>query len=44
MKSYAVYIMASGRNSTLYIGFNSNLERRVYEQENPDLVDLADDF
>ncbi len=31
MKSYFVYVLASARNGTLYIGVTNNLERRMYE-------------
>ena len=38
MKDYAVYILASKRNGTLYVGFTSDLLKRIYEHKN-DLVE-----
>jgi putative endonuclease len=38
MKNYFVYIMASQKNGTLYIGVTRNLKKRVSEHKN-DLVD-----
>jgi putative endonuclease len=37
-KKYYVYILASKRNGTLYIGFASNLIKRIYEHKN-NLID-----
>ncbi|WP_410543550.1 GIY-YIG nuclease family protein [Wolbachia endosymbiont of Atemnus politus] len=34
MKSYYIYILASERNGTLYIGITSNLIKRIWEHKN----------
>jgi putative endonuclease len=33
MKTYYVYILASKRNGTLYVGITNNLTRRIFEHK-----------
>jgi putative endonuclease len=37
MKQYYVYILASKKNGTLYIGFTDELERRIGEHKNKEV-------
>ena len=34
MKEFYVYILASDKNGTLYVGMSSNLEQRIYQHKN----------
>lgn len=38
MRTYYIYILASKRNGTLYVGATNNLQRRIYEHRN-NLID-----
>jgi putative endonuclease len=41
MKQFAVYIVASGRNGTIYIGMTSNLAARIWQHKEK-AIDWAD--
>ena len=43
MKTYYVYIMAS-KSGTLYVGFTSNIKRRVYQHKNHLLPGFTDKY
>lgn len=43
-KNFAVYILASKRNGTLYTGVTSNLAQRVWQHKNHITKGFTDDF
>ena len=44
MKAYFVYILASQRNGTLYIGVTSNLQKRIWEHKNKIVKGFAEKY
>lgn len=44
MKKFYVYILASKRNGTIYIGSTSNLEQRVYQHKNKVIDGFTKDY
>jgi len=44
MKSYFIYILASQRNGTLYIGVTSNLLKRVWEHKNKEVKGFTEKY
>lgn len=44
MKQPAVYILASKKNGTLYIGVTSNLVKRIYEHKNHLVEGFTDQY
>jgi len=44
MKEYFVYILASKRNGTIYVGVTNNLERRIIEHKNNLVVGFTEKY
>jgi putative endonuclease len=44
MKQPAIYIMASRRNGTLYVGVTSNLVQRVWQHQNAVVSEFASKY
>ncbi len=43
-KSYYVYILASARNGTLYVGVTNNISRRVWEHKNKTIKGFTEKY
>lgn len=43
-KTYWVYILASGKNGTLYIGVTNSLERRTWQHQRPESAPASSSF
>ena len=44
MRSYYVYIMASRKHGTLYVGMTGNLRRRAFEHKHGHVEDFTKDY
>ena len=44
MKRYFVYILASKRNGTLYVGSTSNLVKRIWEHKNKLILSFTSEY
>ncbi len=44
MKTFYVYILASKKNGTLYIGMTSNLEQRLYQHKNKQIAGFTEKY
>jgi len=44
MKTYYVYILASQRNGTLYIGMTSDLVKRIWEHKNKQVKGFTEKY
>jgi putative endonuclease len=43
-KQFAVYMLASQRNGTLYIGVTSNLAKRIWEHKEGSVDGFTDEY
>lgn len=44
MRTYYVYILASGKNGTLYIGMTNNLQRRLFEHKEGEVAGFTKQY
>jgi len=44
MRTYFIYIVASGKNGTIYIGVTNNLGKRIWEHKNKIVVGFSSQY